>query len=201
LKGATLTVSGRASLTRGPDGLNAWVFNGLTYVKITGYGKLNLESDSFSVATYVYQDSVKDGPIVEWRGRGHYGTHMWIYKKKLFTNLDAVSGRSVSSFHTTPAARKWSFVGISFNHKTGKLMMWVDNKVITRNVGRLGMRDMVGDLYIGVRPANSKYKFVGKLAGTTLMKWPITWSQIGALKRLIISRAGRFPVGLLLIWG
>jgi hypothetical protein len=148
-----------------------------------------LQWESFTVATYVYQDAVRDGPIVEWRGRGSYGTHMWIYRKKLFTNLDAVSGRSAASFHATPLARKWSFVGISFNHKSGKFMMWVDNKVIIRNVGYLGMRDMVGDLYVGVRPASTKHKFVGKLAGTTLMKCPITKGQIGALKKLVIIRA------------
>jgi hypothetical protein len=148
-----------------------------------------LQWESFTVATYVYQDAVRDGPIVEWRGRGPYGTHMWIYRRKLFTNLDAVKGRSAQLFHMTPAAKRWAFVGISFNHKTGKLMMWVDNKVIIRNVGYLGMRDMVGDLYVGVRPANSKYKFVGKLAGTTLMKCSITRGQIRTLKKLIMVRA------------
>ncbi|XP_064632150.1 uncharacterized protein LOC135490703 [Lineus longissimus] len=189
LRGLTLAATGETTLTQGPDGLNAWVFTGQNYVKITNDGTLNLASDSFTIATYVYQDALRNGPILEWRGRGPYGTHMWIWSSKLFVNLDAFTGRSAAQYHTTPQVGKWSFVGVSFNRSSGALMMWDDDDVMTRNVGVIGDRDMDGDLYIGVRPANVNYKFIGKLAGTTLLKFAINEKQIESLRRQIIEAA------------
>jgi hypothetical protein len=192
LNGLTLTVSGTASLTRGPGGLNAWVFNGQTYVRISNDGSLDLGRYSFTISTYVYQDVLRDGPIVEWRGSYAHGTHMWIYQRKLFANLNAFRGtRSAFIYNVPPPSKRWSFMGISFNHKTGELMTWVNNNVIVRNVGQVGIRDMTRDLYIGIRPAipNPSNTFVGKLAGTTLMKCPITRGQITTLKNLIMARA------------
>ncbi|XP_064650110.1 uncharacterized protein LOC135501760 [Lineus longissimus] len=115
---------------------------------------------------------------------------MWIHGGKLFTNLDAHTGHSHMQFHIAPPTKKWSFVGISYSQQTGNLVMWVDGNVVIKNVGAIGLRDMLGDLYVGLRPANGGSKFTGKLAGTTLMRCAVSGkAQIEELRKLIISRA------------
>ncbi|XP_064649905.1 uncharacterized protein LOC135501620 [Lineus longissimus] len=190
LGGLTLSTVGATTLTTGPEGINAWVFTGHNYVKITSDGKLDIERDSFTIATYLYQDVLRDEIIVEWRGRGDFGTHMCIYQGKLLINMDAHTGRSLGEFHIAPPTKKWSFVGISYSQQTGNLVMWVDGNVVIKNVGAIGLRDMLGDLYVGLRPANGGSKFTGKLAGTTLMRCAVSGkAQIEELRKLIISRA------------
>ncbi|XP_064637930.1 uncharacterized protein LOC135494109 [Lineus longissimus] len=194
LGGLTLSTVGATSLTTGPEGINAWVFTGHNYVKITSDGKLDIEGDSFTIATYLYQDVLRDGPIVEWRGRGSAGTHMWMYRGKLYINLVARTGRSHSQFHIAPPTKKWSFVGISYSQQTGNLVMWVDGNVFIKNVGTIGPRDMLNDLYVGLRPTSTGYKFTGKLAATTLMRCAVSGkAQIEELRKLIISRANVSP--------
>jgi hypothetical protein len=82
------------------------------------------------VGTFFYQEgSIKNGPILEWRGRGSYGTHFWIWGGTLFTNLDAYTGTNAAYHWKAPTANAWHFVGASYNAATGDFIMWDDNQV------------------------------------------------------------------------
>ena len=81
------------------------------------------------MGTFFYQDKLQNGPILEWRGKGPFGTHFWIWGSTIFTNLDPVSGKK-SYFHwKAPQLKKWVFIGASYNAKTGDFMMWQNGEV------------------------------------------------------------------------
>lgn len=180
-RGVALETSGVTIEKGGPNGLNSWVFTGAadSYVALNG-APLNLGKGSFTMATYIYQDVLKNGPILEWRGAsGSYGTHVWVWQNKLYVNLDPIS-----MYHVTPAAKSWHFVGVSYNHNTGELVMWVDDKVLTKNVRKTSSRDMAGTLYVGKR-GSGRYNFQGKMAGLELLTCATNKDEIAALKKTI----------------
>ena len=176
--------------------MKAWQFKGNkeSYVKLSGKS-LDLGSQSFTWAAFIYQDALRDAALMEYRGKA-VGTHIWIYQKKLYINLVA-AGRNFNGFHVTPVAKKWHFVGASLNAKTGELLMWVDENVMTKNVGAVGKRKMSGDLYIGVRLGENR-GFNGKMAGATLMNCGVKPEQVSALKKDVIQRASEYKNLLIL---
>jgi len=176
------------SITDGPDGMKAWLFKGNqnSFVKLSGKA-LDLGSQSFTMAAFIYQDALGDGTLMEFNGKAE-GTHIWIHEKKFYINLLAASG-NYRGYHVTPVAKKWHFVGASLNAKTGILLMWVDENVVTKNVGAVGKREMSADLYIGVRLGHNTSPFSGKIAGATLMNCAVGQDQVSALKADIIRRA------------
>jgi hypothetical protein len=188
LKGLSLTTKG-TSLKSGPHGLKAWTFTGKpeSFVRIHNNGKLNLGHASWTVATFFRQDTIRNGPILEWRGKGPHGTHFWIWGNTLFTNLDITKGRNVAHHFKKPSPKSWHFIGASYNVDTGEFMMWIDSQIFKKNPGKGKPRDMVGDVYIGIRPSNPKFNpFKGDLAGMVMLKGPVTAAQLPKLKEQII---------------
>ena len=183
--------------------MKSWVFQGNkdSFVKVSGEA-LNMGNGDFTWATFLYQDVLRDGPLMEFPGSvGTKGTHMWIFKNRLFFDLMEKKTNNWLHFENSkPTAGKWHFVGVSLSVKTSRLVMWVDGSV--REPGpkskpyaysRSGPLDMTGDLYIGLRPNDKQYAFTGKLAGTTMMNYFVDarkTDQLEALKRDIIKRAG-----------
>ena len=167
--------------------MKAWVFRGNrgSHVKVSGKA-LNIGGESFTMATFLYQDVLRDGPIMEYSGV-NYGTHMWIHRKRLYIDFQG-AGRNTKPYHVTPAPKKWHFVGVSLNAKTGEMVMWVDHTVVVKKVS-VGARDMTGDLYIGLRPKDRRYFFNGRLAGTTLMNCATTRDKITTLRKATIRKA------------
>ena len=190
LRGIT-TSTHDVSITDGPDGMKAWQFKGNqnSYVKLRG-NNLDLRSQSFTMAAFIYQDYLRDGTLMEFRDQGYkkYGTHITIHRKKLYIDLGAV-WRNYKGYWNTPVEKKWHFVGASLNAKTEILLLWMDNRWTTQNVGNGGIRKMSGDLYFGVRLGDNTSPFKGKIAGATLMNCPVEWDQLSALKTDIIRRA------------
>ena len=186
LHGLSLDSAG-VSTTPGPEGLNAWDFLGTqtSYVRITNDGTLNFGSSGWTIGTFFYQDNLQDGPIIEWRGKGSYGTHLWIYRNQLFLNLVPV-GKSASSSFEAPMTGMWHFVGASYNAETGDFFMWIDEKLFQKNLGKL-TTDMNGDVYVGIRPSNpASHPLKARLAGMTLLKGAITPEEISTFKAEVI---------------
>jgi len=176
--------------------MKAWLFKGNqnSYVKLSG-NVLDLGSQDFTMAAFFYQDVLLDGTLMEYRGKTH-GTHIGIYEKVFYINLEAASRNVVGKFGTL-VAKKWHFVGISLNTKRGILLTWIDEKVGMMGVGPVGKREMSGDLYIGVRLGDNR-AFRGRIAGATLMNCAVGLGQdeVSALRTDIIKRAGEY----IIIW-
>jgi hypothetical protein len=77
---------------------------------------------------------------------------------------------------------------MSYNHKTGFLIMWINGNTYRKNVGKFTL-DTQGWVYVGTRPKNQKYyPFHGYLAGTSLLPYPVSLAQLPNFRMQVISR-------------
>ena len=175
----------------GPSGLRSWSFPGksTSFVKLTNNGAFNFGGSSWSIGTFFYQDSLRNGPIVEWRGKtGNFGTHFWIWGSTLFTNLDPTSGIGTYWEWKAPILKKWIFIGVSYNHLTGDACMWMDDQNYCKKTGKLQPLDQQGDVYIGIRPGSPTfYPLLAKLAGLTILKYAVKMSEVNQFKSDILK--------------
>ncbi len=99
------------------------------YFRVPNHGALNYKS--FTIFAFLKQPKFALGPIVDWAGYQDkpLGPQLWIWNNCLFTNLVHNHGQNlfVTSKLSVPAGR-WNFVGMSYNHETGVLLMWVNGE-------------------------------------------------------------------------
>jgi hypothetical protein len=193
LHGLPLSNKGVTS-TKGYGNLKGWKYPGnkKVFTKVGNDGKLDFKG-SFTIAVMFYQDTARDGPILEWRGsKGRpFGTHFWIYQGKLFVNIKPKNGNLPQHFKKVPA-KSWHFIGVSYNSNTGDLLMWIDKDVQLNKKARV-IPDTSGDVYTGIRPSGGKPHTPLKavLSGLTVLKGAIsTKDQVKQLKKNILKSAG-----------
>ena len=100
------------------------------YFRVPNNGALNYKS--VTIFAFLKQPKFALGPIVEWEGyQGQpFGTHFWIWANCLFTNLKHNHGQDLSVVsHLSVPAGRWNFVGMSYNHETGMVVMWVNGEI------------------------------------------------------------------------
>ncbi|XP_064624502.1 uncharacterized protein LOC135485994 [Lineus longissimus] len=197
LKELSLSES-NTNMTSGPEGLNAWTFGGeapntRSSVRVNSNGVFDFGDDSWTLATFLNPESLKDGSIVEWEGdvQNTNGNQLGIKDGKLQTTLVKLDGTETTYPFKAPSLNTWQLVGVSYDKETGALHMWIDDQISKEDVGKV-TTDMKGDLVIGNRPngPDGMEQLKGKLAGMTIVNYAITPPvETAELRRRIIGTA------------
>ena len=172
------------------NGQYVWNFKGRpnSFVKITG----NLALKSFTIGCFLWKERSPETSIIwAWEGSyGAYGTHLFINRANhVVANLFDRSHRNLwKQTRTGMPIKKWTFVGASYNHRTGNLVLWEDGHTITHHVGKRKI-DSTGAFYIGIFGKSPAWKnpLRGKLRGLTILDGPITQKQVGSFKHLTLK--------------
>ncbi|XP_064641493.1 uncharacterized protein LOC135496231 [Lineus longissimus] len=173
----------------GGAGLKAWEFDGnaTSFVKISSPVKNGL-GKSLTVATFFYQDVLNNGPILEFEGDTKFpcGFHFWYWDKRgLFANFRTIDGHEHNVFFELLTPKQWHFVGVSYDYGTGNVLMWIDNDIMEKNIGKLEV-DLAGEVFCGIRPSSPKWRpFKGRLAGLVLLNGPTHKEKIAGLKEKV----------------
>ena len=86
-------------------------------------------SGSFSWIGAVNRKTTRDGALFEWDNGSKVGTHIWIWKNKLYVNVIYEPRCWRNMFYSTTVANDKSYVfAVSFNMDTKMISMWVDGK-------------------------------------------------------------------------
>ena len=86
-------------------------------------------SGSFSWIGAMSRKATGDGALFEWDDGSKPGTHIWIWKNKLYVNVIYEPRCYHSMFYNTPVANDKSYVfAVSFNMDTKMISLWVDGK-------------------------------------------------------------------------
>jgi hypothetical protein len=210
LKGLSLSTEG-TSITDGPEGMKAWEFHGHanSYVKITSNGELDFGESSWSLGYFFYQEVLRPGPLLYWRGNNltkinNMRIFHWPESKPLpyltfFFLPDNTKYKDVrfpGLRFGYLGAKSWNFLGLSYNAATGLILMWVNGIPYHDNIG-IRKLAMIGDVFIGVDGGSRNwFPMKAKLAGLTLLNDAITSKQIPEFRRQIIASAatGRYIV-------
>ena len=103
-------------------------------------------SGSFSWIGAVNRKATGDGALFEWDNGNLVGTHVWIYKNKLYTNVLFHPRCGRNMFHTVPIANNKSYVfAVSFNKQKKLIEMWVNGKKVQRSAAGCSMNLMPAD--------------------------------------------------------
>ena len=196
LNGLTRTLS-NVDVTK-ENGQDVWNFKGspTSFVKIKG----SMPFKSFTTGCFQWKERTEVSIIWAWYSApGSYGTHFYIAPDgRVSTNLFDLRKTS-KWFHTTAKvpAKKWVFVGMSYDHTNGNLLIWEDDQVTAHKAG-VRTIDSTGDFYIGIfgRAPTWQNPFRGKIRGLSIQDGPITKDQISSFKQQTIeyleAKEGRF---------
>jgi hypothetical protein len=183
----------------GPYGVNVpgYYFPGKpnAYFKIPNRGRLHFKS--FTIFALIKQKKLSDGPIVEFRGYKHrsFGTHFWIWGHQLFVNIVHNNGKSYMVHFPRLLGMlsrdTWAFVGVSYNHRNGHLVMWVNGKSYFRQAPHF-IPDTVGPVYTGIRPSKpSFHPFKGYLSAVSILPYAIPKDKVATFRRFFIKLIGK----------
>ena len=111
---------------RGPDNdaRGSLSFRGTrnSFVLIPNNGCLDTRY-SITILFWVYPVSI--GPLVHFNPNG-LGVHVWIIKPfTIYCRVMPRSGKSVKPLYYKIKPRHWSYIGLTYNHKTGVATLWV----------------------------------------------------------------------------
>jgi hypothetical protein len=166
------------------------------FVRIPNRGKLHFKS--FTIFAWIKQNGVRDGPIVEYRGHKSRaaGTHFWTWKRTLYANIMHNNGKHYTvyfpKFKGMFPRNKWAFVGVSYNHKNGHVVMWINGRTYFKQAPRFAP-DTVGDVYVGIRPSKPKYTpFKGYISGVSILPYAIPRNKVTKFNLYFIKLIGKF---------
>lgn len=151
---------------RGPDNdaRGSLSFRGTrnSFVLIPNNGCLDTRY-SITILFWVYPVSI--GPLVHFNPNG-LGVHIWIIKPfTIYCRVMPRSGKSVKPLYYMIKPRQWSYIGLTYNHKTGVATLWDFSIPVVRHVigrFRLGLATNY-PIYIGQKP-NDKRRFRGRIS-------------------------------------
>lgn len=138
---------------------------------------------SMTVLCWLYYDG-KDGPVFNYRTTGKWGVVVRVQDKKFFVRFRKRDYSSTTHLKspTQFGARKWTFVGATYNSTSGVAKMWIDGQVVDkRNIGsnlQLGTQDNVT---MGVR-GDDPHFFKGRITQMQVYNVPLTHDEIQNVK-------------------
>ena len=185
-------------LSPGPDGRprGSYYFYGrsTSYIQFPNRGRLDTKR-SITLLAWIYHQG-NSGPIFNYMPNG-CGVHFWmISRRTLFARFTRRRGRrftsALGSNRVVPG--RWQFVGATYNQRTGRAKLFVNNRFTTRKyVGRFRLATNY-PVRMGARIGDRRY-FRGKISCMQVFDRALNRRQILRRKRTCLRKGTkRFKV-------
>ena len=129
----------------------------------------------------------QNGPVFTYKTSGNsWGVHLLVYEGKLyvrFNKRDYSANDDLTILDSIPVARRWKFVGASYDHVSGEAKLWVDGVVVQNKTVGAGLELATQDsIRMGVK-SDYPNVFKGRITQMQVYNESLTQEQIQTIQR------------------
>lgn len=149
-----------------------------SYVEFPNRGKLDARN-SITILAWIFH-SGRSGPIINYNPGPRWGLHFWMTSHRTlflrFVNRNGAMTKPLVGYNRVPY-RAWTYVGGTYNHRTGMAKLLVNGKVISRtNIGKITLATS-RPIRIGAKIGDARY-FRGRIACVQIYSVALNIHQI-----------------------
>lgn len=135
-----------------------------SYVEIPNRKMLDAHN-SITILAWIYH-SGRSGPIINYNPGPRWGVHFWMTSpKNIFLRFVQRNGAMTSPLigFNRVKQRAWTYIGATYNKKTGVAILWVNGRpVVRKNIGRITLATNA-PIRLGAKIGDRRY-FRGRIA-------------------------------------